>query len=104
MVAVDAEVRRATARSPARRSGGAMNPQSKTQRADIPQCDIWPLGLNHSTSKLEKPERMRRQNEANHRLLTEFASLSVHYCEASKFDDSQRKDFFQNILGFLNDK
>ena len=66
--------------------------------------EIWPLGLNHSTSKLEKSERARRRNENDNRLLAEFSSFVLDYCQASKMDDAQRAEFSRDVLGFLNDK
>jgi hypothetical protein len=48
--------------------------------------EVWPLGLNHSTSKAEKSERARRRNEADNRLFAEFARLVVDYCDTAKLD------------------
>jgi hypothetical protein len=72
------------------------------ERGDL--AGVWPLGINHSTSKLEKSERARRRNENDNRLLAEFSSLVVNYCEASKLDHAQRAEFSHDILGFLHEK
>jgi hypothetical protein len=68
------------------------------------RVEIWPLGIDHSTSKLEKSERARRRNENDNRLLAEFASLVLAYCEGSKMDEAQCAEFSHDILGFLHDK
>jgi hypothetical protein len=80
-----------------------MIPEEIIESADVVAL-VWPLGINHSTSKLEKSERARRRNENDDRLLAEFCSLVVDYAKASKLDHAQRAEFSRDILGFLHEK